>query len=128
MLKKLKLLSKSVGEYKKNSVLSMLFVSFEVIMECIIPFVASDLILVIQRNFNNVKLKFLLLDSLNPTGCAAILGGILVVLAMLSLSFGALAGRHCSVASLFALAFLVLQIQPNGQIKTESVLFQTRQK
>ena len=99
MLKKLKLLSKSVGEYKKNSVLSMLFVSFEVIMECIIPFVASDLILVIQRNFNNVKLKFLLLDSLNPTGCAAIFGGILVVLAMLSLSFGALAGRHCSVAS-----------------------------
>ena len=97
MLKKFKLLAKSVREYKKSSILSPFFISFEVLMECIIPFVASDLILVIQRNYENVKLRFLLLD--NPTSSAALLGGILVVLAFFSLAFGALAGRHCAVAS-----------------------------
>ena len=97
MFKIIKKLSRFVGEYKRSTILSPVLVSFEVIMECIIPFVASDLILIVQRNYENVKLGFLLVD--NPTGSAAIFGGILVVLAMLSLCFGALAGKHCSIAS-----------------------------
>jgi len=97
MFKIIKKLSRFVGEYKKSTLLSPLFVSFEVIMECIIPFIASDLILIVQKNYENVKLKFLLLE--NDTASAAVFGGILVVLAMMSLAFGALAGRHCSVAS-----------------------------
>ena len=97
MLKNFKLLAKSVREYKMSAVLSPLFVAFEVIMECLIPFIASDLILIIQRDYENVKLSFLLLND--PTSSAAIFGGILVVMALLSLSFGILAGRHCAVAS-----------------------------
>lgn len=97
MLKKFKLLARSIREYKKSSLLSPIFISFEVLMECIIPFVASDLILIIQRNYENVKLRFLLLDD--PTSSAALFGGILVVLAFFSLAFGALAGRHCAIAS-----------------------------
>ena len=97
MIKKFKLLAKSIREYKRSSILSPLFVSLEVVMECLIPFIASDLILVIQEDFEHIKLKFLLLD--NATSSAALFGGILVIMALLSLTFGALAGRHCAVAS-----------------------------
>ncbi len=97
MIKKFKLLAKSIREYKRSSILSPLFVSLEVIMECLIPFIASDLILVIQKDYEHIKLKFLMLDD--PTASAAVFGGILVIMALLSLSFGALAGRHCAVAS-----------------------------
>ncbi len=97
MFKIIKKLSKFVGEYKRSTILSPVFVSFEVIMECIIPFVASDLILIVQKNYENIKLRFLLVE--NPTGSAAIFGGILIALAILSLCFGALAGKHCSEAS-----------------------------
>ena len=97
MFKKFKLLAKSIREYKRSSILSPLFVSLEVVMECLIPFIASDLILVIQEDYEHIKLKFLLLD--NSTASAAVFGGILVIMALLSLSFGALAGRHCAVAS-----------------------------
>ena len=97
MLKNFKLLAKSIREYRMSAVLSPLFVAFEVIMECLIPFIASDLILIIQRDYENVKLSFLLLND--PTSSAAIFGGILVVMALLSLCFGILAGRHCAVAS-----------------------------
>ena len=97
MLRNFKLLAKSIREYRMSAVLSPLFVAFEVIMECLIPFIASDLILIIQRDYENVKLSFLLLND--PTSSAAIFGGILVVMALLSLCFGILAGRHCAVAS-----------------------------
>ena len=97
MFKIIKKLSRFVGEYKKSTLLSPLLVAFEVVMECIIPFIASDLILIVQKNYENVKLKFLLLE--NDTASAAIFGGILIVLAMMSLAFGALAGKHCSIAS-----------------------------
>ena len=85
MFKKIKRLAKCVGEYKKNAILSPVLVSFEVIMECLIPFVAADLINIIQKGEALTK--------------AAIYGGVLIVLAILSLTFGALAGKHCSIAS-----------------------------
>ena len=44
----LKTLAKSIREYKLASILSPLFVSFEVILECLMPFVISMLVEVIQ--------------------------------------------------------------------------------
>lgn len=81
----LKELAKSIREYKKASIATPLLVSMEVVMECIIPFIIANLV-------NEIK-----------AGCAldVILryGGILVVMAALSLMFGALAGMTCATAS-----------------------------
>lgn len=83
--KMIRTLLKSVREYKKTSVLTPIFVSIEVIMECLIPFVIAELINEIQA------------------GCEfsviAGYGGILVIMAVVSLTFGALAGRTCATAS-----------------------------
>lgn len=78
-------LLKSTREYKKYAIATPLLVSMEVVMECIIPFLIAALV-------NNIK-----------DGCELALiikyGGILVVMAVLSLMFGALAGSTCATAS-----------------------------
>lgn len=78
-------LMKSIREYKKDSILSPIFVSLEVLMECVIPFITANLV-------NQIK-----------AGCEfkviAIYGVILVVMAGLSLLFGALAGSAAATAS-----------------------------
>lgn len=81
----IKKLLKNVGEYKKDAILSPITVSFEVVIECIIPLVVSTLVDKIQ----------------NGCGMDTILkyGSVLIVLAMLSLMFGVLAGRFCADAS-----------------------------
>ena len=75
----------TIREYKKASILTPLLVSMEVVMECTIPFIIAQLV-------NQIK-----------AGCemGVILryGGILVVMAGLSLTFGALAGSTCATAS-----------------------------
>ena len=85
-MKTIKRLSKCIGEYKKSSILSPIFVSLEVIMECLMPFVAAKAINSVQ--IGNINIREI-----------AIYGIILIGLAILSLSFGALAGMHCSTAS-----------------------------
>ncbi|MBE6668411.1 MAG: ABC transporter ATP-binding protein [Ruminococcaceae bacterium] len=82
----IKTLAKSIREYKRASILTPLFVSLEVIIECMIPFITAKLITVIE---------------LGEGGFRAVIpyGIILVVLAALSLTFGALAGHYCAVAS-----------------------------
>ena len=40
----LKELAKSIREYKKPSIATMVLVSFEVVMECIIPFIIAMLV------------------------------------------------------------------------------------
>ena len=85
-MKKIKRLSKCIGIYKKNSILSPVFVSLEVIMECLIPFIAARLLAMIQTEDYEIT-------------TTAIYGGALVVLSILSLCFGILAGRHCAIAS-----------------------------
>ncbi len=78
-------LLKSVREYKKSSVLTPVFVSIEVIMECIIPFVIARLINQIQAGCEfEVIAKY---------------GGVLVIMALISLLFGVLAGQTCATAS-----------------------------
>ena len=81
----IKEIAKSIREYKKVSILTPFLVILEVVMECIIPFIIAQLV-------NQIK-----------AGCEMRLviryGLILVVMAGLSLLFGALAGCTCSTAS-----------------------------
>lgn len=108
MLKTLKKLASFVGEYKINSILSPLLVLLEVIMECFIPAIAGELITFIQspsklddliftKPIITAMQKSVGYDNIIPI--IAVLCGILVVLALLSLMFGAFAGIHCSRAS-----------------------------
>lgn len=81
----IKELSKCIREYKKASILTPIFVSLEVVMECIIPFIIAQLV-------NQIK-----------AGCEfrviAYYGCVLLVMAGLSLTFGALSGAYCATAS-----------------------------
>ncbi|MGN0492423.1 MAG: ABC transporter transmembrane domain-containing protein, partial [Acutalibacteraceae bacterium] len=81
----IKTLMGCVREYKKTSILTPIFVSVEVVMECIIPFFIAKLIDHIE-NGADMKMIFLY-------------GGVLVLLAFVSLIFGALAGSTCATAS-----------------------------
>ncbi len=81
----IKTLAKSIREYKKPSILAPVFVSGEVVMECIIPFIIANLV-------NEIK------DGITMPRLLAY-GGTLVVMAALSLAFGALAGSACATAS-----------------------------
>ncbi len=81
----IKTLSKSIREFKVIALKSPIFVILESLMETIIPFVTAKLI-------NEIK-----------AGCGmdviAKYGLVLIVLAMLSLSFGVIAGNACATAS-----------------------------
>jgi len=80
----IKTLLKSVRQYKKDSILTPIYVTGEVIMECLLPLVMSKLI-----------------DEMTGESMAPILkyGLILVVLAMLSLFLGMQSGSHAATAS-----------------------------
>ena len=78
-------LAKSIREYKKSSIATPILVSLEVVMECIIPFVIALLV-------NAVK------DGCDM-GVLIQYGILLIVMAGLSLLFGALAGATCATAS-----------------------------
>ncbi len=80
----LKILAKSIREYKKPSILTPVFMCGEVSMEILIPLVMAKLI-----------------DSLNDQSVTELLiyGGILIVTALLSLTFGVLAARCAADAS-----------------------------
>lgn len=79
-----KTLAKSIREFKKESVLSPVLVSLEVVMECIIPLLMARLI-----------------DEMNGTSMTPILkyGLILLILSMFSLFFGATAAKEASRGS-----------------------------
>ena len=81
----IKKLAQSVREYKKDSLLSPLFVSGEVLLEVIIPLLMARLI---DQGLNASNMNVTLM-----------VGGIMVVAAMISLAFGALAGRYAASAS-----------------------------
>ncbi len=81
----IKILAKSIREYKKPSLLAPVFVTGEVIMECIIPFVTANLVNQIRAGCSmGVILRY---------------GLVLVIMATLSLLFGAAAGNACAKAS-----------------------------
>lgn len=81
----IKTLMKSIREYKKDSIITPLLVSVEVVMECIIPLVIAYLVREIQKGCG---IKTIL-----------IYGAILTAMAIISLIFGAWAGKTCATAS-----------------------------
>ncbi|MGN0475413.1 MAG: ABC transporter ATP-binding protein [Acutalibacteraceae bacterium] len=81
----LKVLAKSIREYKKTSIMTPILVTMEVVLECIIPFIIAELV-------NQIK-----------AGCSLSVivkyGLVLTLMAMLSLLFGTWAGLTCATAS-----------------------------
>ncbi len=107
-----KTLSKSIREYKKPSLLAPIFVAMEVILECLIPWIMTLLLSAIKYISDPVAsasstdgFVIKLVNFFNGGGTPDMLrttlffGLILVLMALLSLSFGALSGRFCAVAS-----------------------------
>ncbi len=81
----IKRLSKSVREYKKPALLTLIFIILEVIIECLIPFITAELV-------NRIKAGA-------EVGEIAKIGGILSIMAICSLACGGLAGFTCAKAS-----------------------------
>ena len=80
-----KFLLKSIREYKKFSILAPVYVTVEVIIECIIPFITALLVNQIKAGCGfTVILEF---------------GLLLIVLASLSLTFGRLSGAAAATAA-----------------------------
>ena len=81
----IKVLAKSIREYKKTSIMTPILVTMEVVLECIIPFIIAELV-------NQIK-----------AGCSLSVivkyGLVLTLMAMLSLLFGTWAGLTCATAS-----------------------------
>ena len=80
-----KLILAQVKQYKKASLLTPVFTAAEVVMEVLIPFISA---LVIDRGIQAGNLSQILLY-----------GGLMLVMAFLSLAFGVLAGRYGAMAS-----------------------------
>ena len=78
-------LLKCLREYKKPTVLTLIFIIGEAVIETLIPFITANLINGIQAGI-----------GMNQV---AVLGIILILMAMLSLCFGGAAGLTCSKAS-----------------------------
>ncbi len=81
----IKQLSKCIREYKKASILSPIFISIEVILEVFIPLLMSELI---DKGINKNDMNYILK-----------MGPLLVVLCVLSLTAGVLAGTNAAKAS-----------------------------
>lgn len=81
----IKTIARCIREYKKPTLLTMLFIILEAIIEAIIPFITANLV-------NSVK---------NGTDMASVLktGGILLLMAAVSLCCGGIAGFTCAKAS-----------------------------
>ena len=81
----IKTLLTQIKEYKAATILAPIFTVFEVLMEVLIPFVTAS---IIDKGINagNIQQVFFY-------------GGIMLVMALLSLVFGGLAGRYAAKAS-----------------------------
>lgn len=81
----IKKLARSIREYKKPTLLTLLFIIGEAVIESVIPFITAKLVNQIKAG---ADMSFILET-----------GGILIGLAVLSLCCGAIAGYTCSKAS-----------------------------
>jgi len=81
----IKVLARSIREYKKLSIITPILISLEVVIECIIPFVTANLVNEIKGGCG--------LDTIIKYGV------ILIAMAVLSLMFGAIAGTTSATAS-----------------------------
>ena len=81
----LKKLSKSIREYKRPTVLTLVFIVLEAIIECVIPFITAKLV-------NHIREGAAMSEVITT-------GVILLVMAVASLACGGLAGLTCAKAS-----------------------------
>ena len=81
----IKRLMQSVREYKKDSILAPLYVSCEVVLEVIIPFLTAALI---DKGIDAGDMNYVLK-----------IGLLLILCALISLTFGILSGRSASIAA-----------------------------
>lgn len=81
----IKTLFKQIKQYKKSSILSPVFVIFEVILEVLIPFITASIIDKGIEAGNMQKVYFY--------------GGLMIIMAVLSLICGVLAGKYAATAS-----------------------------
>ena len=81
----LKKISKSIREYKKESILTGVFITIEVIMEVVIPLIMAFLI---DKGIDASNAKIVWISS-----------GLLLVVAVISLISGTLASKYSSIAS-----------------------------
>ncbi|MGN1099239.1 MAG: ABC transporter ATP-binding protein [Christensenellales bacterium] len=80
----IKKLAKFIGEYKKETILSPVFISMEVVLECLIPLVMSK---IIDQIYGGSLTSIILIAI------------ALIAMAGLSLVCGALSGSYCATAS-----------------------------
>ena len=107
MLKNIKQLAAYVKQYKIYAILTPIIVSLEVVMECLIPFFTADLITYVQQDYvvsDAILTKWFIsfVEMIVPGKPLAVVGGyciLLVIMALCSLTFGAVAGITCSKAS-----------------------------
>ena len=85
----IKTLAAQIRQYKRSTLLTPLFTILEVVMEVLIPFVTAT---IIDKGINGNNGEGDL-----PT--VFIYGGVMIVMAFLSLSFGVLAGKFAANAS-----------------------------
>ena len=83
-----KKLCESIREYKKNAILTPIYVSLEVVVDTTIPYVMKYLLECFPSDGSPIDVGLVLLYGL-----------ILVALAVVALLFGALAGEQCAIAS-----------------------------
>ncbi len=84
----IKRLIRSIREYKTASILTLLFILFEAIIETFIPFITAEMIKVLQAGTDQGAMSKILS-----------LGGLLVIMAGLSLTCGGIAAKTCAKAS-----------------------------
>ena len=80
----IKTLAKSIREFKKEALLTPVFVCFEVVLECLIPLVMASLIDEMTGESMQPIIKY---------------GSVLIVLALLSLLAGSMSGLYAATAS-----------------------------
>lgn len=81
----IKRLAKEIKEYKKNSILSPIFIAGEVVLELLLPFIMASMI---DDGVEVGNMKHIVIT-----------GMIMLVVAMLSLYCGAMCGKHAAIAS-----------------------------
>lgn len=85
VLSHFKQLAKSIREFKRPTILTVLFIIAEVLLECLIPFITANLV-------NDIKAG-------KPMNTVIQTGVLLIIMALFSLACGGIAGFTCAKAS-----------------------------
>ena len=107
----IKTLAAQIKQYKKSTLLTPLFTILEVVMEVLIPFVTAS---IIDKGINGN-------DGAGDLPKVFIYGGVMLVMAFMSLAFGVLAGKFATNASAgFACATQCSRISRHSRSQTST--------